>query len=560
MIVRSNRIGLQHRSTIVSLAAERVAAGDRYQFEPIGGPATRIQVRRCCGSSTGAHHVHYIPSISRSSSSSPSSSFMSQAASSAPVVDVAAASAQIAKAWDSDVLDTLKKYISIPNQSPGFDPEWETNGYQDQAVDLLTNWVLAQNVPGLTLEVLREKGRTPVIFIVVPGSNATSETVLLYGHMDKQPPMTEFWMKGTGPHTPVVKDGKLYGRGGADDGYSIFAAIGALQVLQAQGLPHARSVILVEACEESGSRDLPYFLGLKDKEVGVPSLVCCLDSGCHNYENLWSTTSLRGLMMADLRVDVLSEAVHSGMASGIVPSSFRIMRQLLDRIENAETGKLPAICYAAVPAEDIQYAKAAGDAIGNSIFTKFPWVGTTCAVTKDPAEALMGGTQMPALSYTGMDGLPSTQTAGNVLRSHTTVRLSLRTPPSVEPKDVAAYLEKELTRDAPYGAKITFKCEKAQKGWQAPKLAPWLAKALENASQAFYQKSAMYTGEGGSIPFMGMLGEKYPETQFVITGVLGPSSNAHGPNEFLHIDFTQKLVGAVASILLDHYTARHQKQ
>ena len=140
--------------------------------------------------------------------------------------------------------------------------------------------------------------------------------------------------------------------------------------------------------------------------------------------------------------------------------------------------------------------QAAGSAIGNSIFTKFPWVGTTSAVTSDPSEALMGGTQLPALSYTGMDGLPSTANAGNVLRSHTTVRLSLRTPPSVEPKDVAEWFKAELERDAPYGAKVSFKCEKAQKGWQAPKLAPWLATALETASQAFYKKAAMYTGEG----------------------------------------------------------------
>jgi len=473
-------------------------------------------------------------------------------------IDVKAASAQIAKQWDESVIDTLKKYISIPNQSPGFDPEWETNGFQDAAVDVLVNWVKAQSVPGLTLEVLREKGRTPVIFMVVPGSNDVQETVLLYGHMDKQPPMTEHWMPGTGPHTPVIKDGKLYGRGGADDGYSICAAIGALQVLQAQGLPHARAVIMVEACEESGSRDLPYFLEQKKSVLGTPSLVCCLDSGCHNYEQLWSTTSLRGLMMAYLRVDVLTEAVHSGPASGVVPSSFRIMRQLLDRIEDAKTGKLPDVCYAAVPAEDLQYAKAAGESIGAEVYKKFPWVGSTQPVSSDPAQAILNATWMPALSYTGMDGMPAGVNAGNVLRSHTTLKLSLRTPPSVEPKDVAKEFERILTENAPYGAKITFTLEKAQKGWQAPKLAPWLSSALETASQQFYSKSAMFTGEGGSIPFMGMLGEMFPSTQFVITGVLGPSSNAHGPNEFLEINYTQKLVGAVASILSAHYVAKAQ--
>lgn len=471
-------------------------------------------------------------------------------------VNVSEARAQVAAQWDDSVLDALKKYVAIPNQSPGFDPDWETNGHQDKAVDLLVQWVQAQKMPGLTLEVLREKGRTPLIFIVVPGSNDTKETVLLYGHMDKQPPMTEDWMEGTGPYTPVIKDGKLYGRGGADDGYSIFAAIGALQILQRQGIPHARSVILVEACEESGSRDLLHYLELKKEVLGTPSLVVCLDSGCQNYEQLWSTTSLRGLMMATLRVDVLKEAVHSGMASGIVPSSFRIIRQLLDRIEDSKTGKLPEVCYAAVPAEDQQYAKAAGDAVKDGVYTKFPWVESTGPVSKDPAEAVLGGTWMPALSITGADGLPSVLTAGNVLRSHTTLKLSLRTPPTVEPKEVAEFFKKELERDSPYNAKVTFECDKSQKGWAAPKLAPWLGAALQKASGDFYGKPAMFTGEGGSIPFMGMLGEMFPETQFVITGVLGPSSNAHGPNEFLHIDFTQRLVGAVASVLGAHYKAR----
>jgi len=478
-------------------------------------------------------------------------------AAAAKTLDTQAAAAQIGKQWDESVIDVLSKYIAIPNQSPGFDPEWETNGYQDAAVDLLVNWVKAQAVPGLTLEVLREKGRTPLIFMVVPGSNDTKETVLLYGHMDKQPPMTEHWMAGTGPHTPVIKDGKLYGRGGADDGYSIFAAIGALQVLQSQGLPHARAVILVEACEESGSRDLPYYLEQKKDIVGTPSLVCCLDSGCHNYKQLWSTTSLRGLMMAYLRVDVLTEAVHSGQASGLVPSSFRVLRQLLDRIEDSKTGKLHEVCYAAVPPEDLQYAKLAGESIKDGVWAKFPWAGATEPVSKDAGELIVNGTWMPALSYTGMDGMPAGINAGNVLRTQTTVKLSLRTPPSVEPKDVATKFEEILTANPPYNAKVTFTLDKAQKGWQAPKLAPWLSSALETASQQFYKESAMFTGEGGSIPFMGMLGEKFPETQFVITGVLGPSSNAHGPNEFLEIAYTQKLVGAVASILNAHYVAKH---
>lgn len=375
--------------------------------------------------------------------------------------------------------------------------------------------------------------------------------------------MTEYWMPGTGPHTPVVKDGQhglaLYGRGSADDGYAMFAAINALQVLQSQGLPHARAVILIEYCEESGSRDLPYFLGVKKQEVGTPSLVICLDSGCHNYEQFWATTSLRGLMMGTLRVDVLSEAVHSGMASGIVPSSFRIIRQLLDRIEDSKTGKLPEVCYAAIPAEDLQYAKLTGETVRDGIFKKFPFVGKCGPVSQNPAELVLGGTWMPTLCITGVDGMPSIASAGNVLRSHTAIRLSVRTPPTVDAKAVGEYFEKELTRDAPYGAKVSFEVDKQQTGWAMPKLQPWLSTALEGSSQAFYKKPPRFTGEGGSIPFMGMLGEMFPETQFVVTGVLGPSSNAHGPNEFLHIDMAQKLTCCVAQILTEHYQAKCSK-
>ena len=158
-------------------------------------------------------------------------------------------------------------------------------------------------------------------------------------------------------------------------------------------------------------------------------------------------------------------------------------------------------------AEDIGYAKAAGDAIGAGVYEKFPFVKGAGPISKDAGEMLLGGTWSPTLCYTGVEGMPGIQNAGNVLRPYTSLRLSFRLPPSVEAKDVATYLEKELTRDAPYGAKVTFTVDKAQKGWAAPKLAPWLSQSLQTASNTFYGKSAMFTGEGGSIPFMCMLGE-----------------------------------------------------
>ena len=235
--------------------------------------------------------------------------------------------------WNNSIVPALQEYLAIPNQSPAYDPNWNTNGYMDQATDLIANWIRMQKIPGLVLDIIRLEKRTPLIFVEIPGDS--KETVLLYGHLDKQPPM-EGWNEGFGPWKPVIKDGRLYGRGGADDGYSAFASLTAIQALKQQDIPHARCVILIEACEESGSFDLPHYVeALKDR-IGTPSLVICLDSGCGNYEQLWITTSLRGLANGNLTVSTLTEGVHSGAASGIVPSTFRILRQLLSRLENEQ--------------------------------------------------------------------------------------------------------------------------------------------------------------------------------------------------------------------------------
>ena len=186
---------------------------------------------------------------------------------------------------------------------------------------------------------MRLQGRTPVIFIEIPGSR-TPTTVLLYGHLDKQPEMTG-WAEGLGPWEPVLKGDKLYGRGGADDGYAMFGALArASWRCTSRASPHARCVILIEACEESGSYDLPSYVDHLAARIGAPSLVVCLDSGCGNYDQLWLTTSLRGLTGGALTVQVLTEGVHSGDASGVVPASFRIVRALLSRLEDGATGEI----------------------------------------------------------------------------------------------------------------------------------------------------------------------------------------------------------------------------
>lgn len=459
----------------------------------------------------------------------------------------------VAEAWDGDIVPQLVEYIRIPNKSPMFDADWQKHGYMDAATDLLADWARKQPIAGMTVEVVRLENRTPLIYIEVPGDG--DDCVLLYGHLDKQPEMTG-WADDLGPWTPVLKGDKLYGRGGADDGYAIFGSLTAIRALKDQGLPHSRCVILIEACEESGSYDLPYYVDHLAERIGKPSLVVCLDSGCGNYDQLWCTTSLRGLAGGNLTVNVLSEGVHSGDASGVVPSSFRILRQLLSRLEDQVTGKiLIDDLFVEIPGERMIQAKRAAEVLGNDIFDKFPFLPGMLPMNEDLTELVLNRTWRPALSITGADGMPTLGNAGNVLRPFTAVKLSLRLPPTLNPKQASEILQRVLEANPPYGAKVEFEVEKSSTGWNAPALSPWLENAIDQASQQFFGAPAMYMGEGGTIPFMGMLGEKFPGAQFMITGVLGPHSNAHGPNEFLHIPTGKRVTSVVAKVIADHYEA-----
>lgn len=453
--------------------------------------------------------------------------------------------------WQQSILSELKEYIRIPAVSPLFEPQWQTLGYMDDAVALVERWCRGQHLEGIKTEILRLPGRTPLIYLEVPGNS--EDCVLLYGHLDKQPEMSG-WEEDLGPWQPVLKGDKLYGRGGADDGYAVFASVTALRALQEQEVPRARCVVLIECSEESGSPDLPAYIDALAGRIGQPSLVICLDSGAGNYDQLWCTTSLRGLIGGELAVEVLREGVHSGDASGIVPSSFRIIRQLLDRLEDPQSGVIiPPQFHGDIPPERVEQATYAAKVLGDGVYTKFPWVGGMGPMGTENKERVLNRTWRPALSITGAEGLPSLDKAGNVLRPLTALKLSLRLPPTVEAEAAGDHLKQLLEQDPPYGAKVRFHPEQAASGWNAPALSPWLEKSLAQASNTYFGKPAVYMGEGGSIPFMGMLGEKFPQAQFLVTGVLGPHSNAHGPNEFLHIPTAQRLTCCVAQVIADHY-------
>ena len=452
--------------------------------------------------------------------------------------------------WNDDIIPALCDYIRIPNKSPAFDRDWLQHEHMDRAAELLRNWAERHALPGMTVEIVRLPNLTPVLLIDVPGS--APGTVLMYGHLDKQPEFTG-WAEGLGPWTPVIRDGRLYGRGGADDGYAMFGSLCALRALADQQIPHARCVILIEASEESGSPDLPAYVDALADRLGEPSLVVCLDAECGNYDQLWLTTALRGNLIGTLRVDVLTEGVHSGMAGGIVASSFRILRERLDRVEDVSTGRiLLDDLWVEIPEERIRQARAAAAVLGKSVYEKLPLVSGMRPITDDPFELLLNGTWRPCLAVTGADGLPVIGSAGNTLRPYSAVKLSFRLPPGVDPRRAAESVKNVLETDPPYGAKVTFDVHSCMPGWNAPPLVPWLERAVQRASATYFGRDALYMGTGGTIPFMSMLGERFPNAQFLVTGVLGPQSNAHGPNEFLHIETAKRLTACVADIVATH--------
>lgn len=474
---------------------------------------------------------------------------MYTAAMSAPI-DAKAAVAQVDKVFADSIVPTLVEYIKIPNKSPDFDRDWEKHGHMHKAMDLIVGWCKDHPLKDMKLELLQLEGRTPLLCIEVPGE--VDDTVLLYGHMDKQPEMTG-WDEGLGPWTPVIKGDRLYGRGGADDGYSTFASLTALSILQAQGIPHARCVVLIEGCEESGSPDLPFYIDHLEDRIGTPSLVVCLDSGAGNYDQMWCTTSLRGMVVGNLHVEVISEGVHSGDASGIVPSSFRILRMLLSRLEDEASGAIiPRELYCEIPAQRREQAAQVAEALGDKVWDHFPFHKGARPIDTDNTELVLNRTWKPQLAITGASGLTDVGSAGNVMRPITSARVSLRLPPEVKGSEARDFVTKLFTKDPPYGASVRFESEEGNDGWNAPPVAPWLEKALAESSKTYFGAPSMYMGEGGTIPFMGMLGEKFPDAQFMITGVLGPESNAHGPNEFLHIPTAKKLSCCVAETIRQH--------
>jgi acetylornithine deacetylase/succinyl-diaminopimelate desuccinylase-like protein len=465
-------------------------------------------------------------------------------------MDLKQLSAHIAGTWESSIVERLVAYVRIPNKSPLFDPEWASHGHMERAAQLLAQWCRTQPLAGMRVTLQRLPGRTPLLLADIPGE--LPGCVLLYGHMDKQPEFTG-WLPGLGPWEPVIRDGRLYGRGAADDGYAVFSSLTAIAALKAQQVRLPRCVVLIEACEESGSVDLPAHLGALGDSLSEPSLVVCLDAECGNYEQLWCTTSLRGNLIGTLTVRVLTEGVHSGMATGIAPTPFRILSQVLARLESPVSGDLLLDeLHVNLPPDRRAQAVAAAAVLGGEVASRLPWAEGAQPVSNDPTELIINNSWRASLAITGADGLPAISSAGNVLLPELSLKLSLRLPPTCDASRAGQAVREALERDPPYGAQVRFEAGAATGGWNAPAFAPWLEESIGRASHAVFGRNAVHLGCGGTIPFMGMLGERFPQTQFFVTGVLGPHANAHGPNEFLHLGYAQQLTACVSLVLADH--------
>lgn len=460
--------------------------------------------------------------------------------------------AWISEQVDSNLTPTIADFVRIPNQSRAFDTEWDTNGLQQKACNFCIEWANKLDIKGLSLELIEEKGRTPVVLGIVEVPE--KPTVLMYGHIDKQPPLTQDWAEGLHPYEPIIKDGKMYGRGAADDGYAFFSSLLIIKALQKFNKPHNRIVFYFETDEESGSADLIHFLKQRKAQIGEPSLVICLDSGCCDYEHMCLTTTLRGVYNFGLRIDVGKEGVHSGSSSGILPESFRILRNILDQFECSKTGILPTDLYVNIPPDKYEQAYELVKEMNGKIEFGFPFIEDVQPVEHDGFKQYLNRIWHPTLTVIGIDGIPNIKNAGNVLRPQTTIALSVRLPPSL-PKEQAVATIRNFFENAKtvHNGKLTFIDGTAGQGFNCPTYEPKLKEIIDQAGMKFFNNKVLYYGEGGSIPFINEIAAIFPKSQFIVTGVLGPQSNAHGPNEFLHLPYMKKLILSLSNILEGYY-------
>ena len=461
--------------------------------------------------------------------------------------------------WTNN-LPVLSRYIEFKALSPDFDTDesgkekWTSRRSLERTANFLAQWARTQipHIPGLTVQVHRLRGKTPLIFMEIPGFGVPEDApgVLHYGHYDKQP-ADEPWREGLSPWKAVREGDKIYGRGGADDGYSIFASLGSIRLAVEQGAPRPRTVVLIEGSEESGSPHLAAHVKALRHRIGKIELVVCLDSGCGDFERLWLTTSLRGMVKGDLTAAVLEESIHSGSATPVaIDSGFVAMKHYLRLLDDQGNIKQTLGLHQPVLEEHQRTIAESADIIGRALEYEFKWVpGAGPNPMLSVTELLTRRNWWPTATWIGVGGVPESGKAGSKVRTHTTLTISLRVPPSGSAAALAGKVQQVLEANPIGRARVTFEVKQAADGWVAPPLEPWLERELHCASKAFYGNPMMRMGEGGTIPFMGMLEKELGgKLQFVIVGLLSPDAGAHAPNEYLHVPMVERLTASVAWI------------
>ena len=448
--------------------------------------------------------------------------------------------------WETSILPSLSDFIEIHALSPLFEPNWAELGELDATIDLFRAWLDEQGIAGLSHEVHRIEDKSPVLLVTIEGTGPGE--VIFYSHLDKQPSKPELWSDGLHPLKAVRRDPWLYGRGSVDDGYGGYLCVTSIRLLQEAGIPHPRCAFLIETCEESGSFDLPPYLDALSEELGDPDMIVVLDSGGPDYDHVWMTEALRGLVSGTLSVRVSHEGIHSGTSGGSIPSSFRIQRMLLDRVEDSSTGEvLVPEMHVEIGADIRDKAAALAEVVGDSVWEQLPTVDSLVRVADSTAEMILAMNWQPTLSIIGADGMPSVQVAGNVLRTNTDLKLSFRIPPGVDSESVLERAKQILEADPPYGAEVTFSPDSCADGFHAPPLGGAVSKAINEASMTLTGLPPLASWTGGTIPFMAMMQGKYPEATFLCTGSSGPGNNAHGPDEKLHIPSSKRLTAVLSA-------------
>ena len=450
--------------------------------------------------------------------------------------------------WEQSILPSLSEFIEIKALSPLFEPDWANLGELDATIELFCKWLDDQGISGMSYETHRIDDLSPVLLVTIEGTGPGE--VIFYSHLDKQPSKSELWSEGLHPLRAVRRDPWLYGRGSVDDGYGGYLCATSIRLLQEAGAPHPRCTLIIETCEESGSFDLPPYLEALSGQLGDPDMVVVMDSGGPDYEHVWMTEALRGLVSGTLSVKVSHEGIHSGNSGGSIPSSFRILRVLLDRVEDSATGRvlIPEM-HVEIPREIREKAVALREIVGNSIWEQFPTVDSLRQASDTTEDMIIAMNWAPTLSIIGADGMPSVQVAGNVLRTNTDLKLSFRIPPGVDSDIAIACAKKALEEDPPYGAEVTFTPDSCADGFHAPPLAGSVSDAIHDASMELTGLPPLAIWTGGTIPFMAMMQGKYPEAMFLCTGSSGPGNNAHGPDEKLHIPSSKRLTVTLSATI-----------